>query len=138
MEFYKPFQRLPYYVYDQHANNVGIKSSVTVYLAAGESLASQNAVYTASTNSAVKQYNHSRNASQIAPYSYMDDSLIEIISKVGIQYDPMNEQAFKNALRATFASSYIITAIVNDKPGIPDTGGQVTNTISQSGDIVII
>lgn len=138
MEFYKPLQRLPYYVYDKHANNVSIKSSITVYLNTGESLVSQNTIYNPTTHSAAIQFDHLQDAAQVAPYYYLHDSLIEIIANVGIPYDPLNEAAFKNALRAAFASYYTVKVIVNDKPGIPDTGGQASNSISNTAEIGIV
>jgi hypothetical protein len=138
MSYYKPTQPRIHYVYDHNVNNVSIKSYVTVRLKAGESLANSRKVYDAATNTTVKEFVHDRDDSQLAPYDYLDDTPVEIIGRVDIPYDEHDQDAFKRALSGTFAESYAITAIVRDKPDEPDTGGQVTNTISQSGTIEII
>ena len=139
MEYYQPFQCLPHFVYDSKTNKVSIKVAVIVFVQTGESLASRNPVYDPATHSAVQNFDHSRNVTLLAPFNYiLLESMIEIISNVNIPYNPADPDGFKLLLRGLFASVYTVKSIVSDKPDASAKGGQVTNTISQSGDIVIL
>lgn len=137
MDPFKPYGNLRGFIYSISDNAVYIDASVTVFLPAGTTLSSRNAVYNSATHAAVKKYDHAR-AAQIAPYYFVDNFWIEIISNVAVPYTPNDQAGFKQALAATFAGSYSVTFIVNTVNNDPDTGGSSTNTLTSGSSISII
>ena len=139
MEYYKPvIPSAIRFVYDKVKKNVSIQPYITVSLNAGEKLSVLSESYTDATKTILKEFKYAADASLVNPYVYVDHSAVEIIKNVTIPYNQSNEDDFKNKLRATFAAEYIVKTVVKPKPDGSASGGQVTNTISNSGEIVII
>lgn len=135
--YYKPSQSDIYFVYDHIVKNVSIKSHVTILLPAGESL-TVSKDYTDATKTAQKDFAHVQDPSKLIPYVYVDDSAVEFISQVEIPYDPQYQEAFKTALRNTFADEYTVKAIVPDKPDEPGSGGQNNEILAKTGSVIIL
>jgi hypothetical protein len=139
MEYYKPL--IPpaiRFVYDKVKKNVSIQPYINVPLNAGETLALVSEAYTDATKTIMKEFRHADDASLVSPYVYVDHAAVEIIRNVTIPYDERYVEDFKKKLRATFAAEYIVKTVLNPKPDGSAAGGQVTNTITNSGEIVII
>ena len=139
MEYYKPL--IPpaiRFIYDKVKKNVSIQPYINVKLNAGESLTLVSETYTDLTKTVVKEFRYAVDASLVSPYVYIDHAPVEIIRNVTIPYDENNEEDFKKKLRATFAAEYTVKTELNPKPDGSAAGGQVTNTIANSGEIVIV
>jgi hypothetical protein len=137
MDPFKPYGNLRGFIYSISDNAVYIDASMTVFLPVGTTLSSRNAEYDPATHAAIKKYDHAR-AAQIAPYYFVDNFRIEIIPNVAVPYTPNDHSGFKQALAATFASSYSVTFIVNTVNNDPDTGGSSTNTLTSGSTISIL
>jgi hypothetical protein len=138
MSYYKPTQTNLRFIYSKILNNVLLKSEVTVPLNPGETLAKTRADYDGTTKTINKTFDYDPNGPQINPNNYRDDSGVEILKQVKTIYDPKHEDVFLASLRKELAKSYDALAILNAKPGGSDPGGQVTNTITSSGQIEIV
>jgi hypothetical protein len=138
--YYKPIQNPINFVYDHVKNVVGIYAKVTVFLKPKDALTRIRVDYDAVTNKAEKEFTHSTGTSTQDPVEFTDDSWIIIIDdpKKIPPYDQHDPEAFKKALRVILALKYEIKSSVREIPGVSGTGGQTTNTISNTAEIVIV
>jgi hypothetical protein len=136
MDYYKPTLSGLQFVYDHNAQNLSIKSKVSVMLQGGESL-TLTSDYNAATVTAEKVFDHAQNPSQLLPYEFVEESAIVIISNIDIPYDPQEQENFKSQLREIMADKYTVIAIVHDKPGQTGSGGSDTKDLSKGSTIVI-
>jgi len=91
-------------------------------------------------NEVLVEYDHINGTSLQDPVLFVHEFVSNyIIDPVKVPpYDQTKEQAFKDAVAKVLSTSYKVTVKVNEKPGVAGSGGQVTNTISSSGDIIIV
>jgi hypothetical protein len=140
MVYYQPVVKPIVFVYDRVKKIVFIRTKVTVNLQPRENLALVRNYFDLRINEVLVEYDHSLGTSQQDPVLFEHESSSNyIIDPVKVPpYDQTNEPAFKDAVRKLFSKEYKITVRVNEKPGVAGTGGQVTNTISNTGDIIIV
>jgi hypothetical protein len=142
MDYYKPYQNLSF-IYNTRDGNIYLKSSVNVYLPAKETLASQDASYDGKSMVTLKFKDFS-DVANYEDYLYCHDSLILIIEKAKVRYDASNsantkssvQKCIQNSLASNYASFYTVTAIAYKIDGTE--GGQVTNTITHQGEVIIL
>lgn len=142
-QYYLPFQRLDLYNYDESAGKTFIKSSLKVYLHARENIQIVGPV-TINPTTFYISLKVVQDLSQLSDYQWESEIMIEIID--GSLYNPANTPtankvpivrlAISQKLNFNNAAYFFAEAEVFK----PDTksGGQVTNTISQSGTIEIL
>jgi len=140
MKLYEPFQRLDTFVYFKVENAVYIKSSINVLLPARASLISKEPVYD-DKFSAILDYYYTTDNSAFEPYIFDHERLIKFIDKVALPAMNLDDKslaaAVNNAITEQLekAISFKVTCIVHKDKA---EGGQVTNTISHQGEVIIL
>lgn len=141
MKYFEPFQRLDQYVYLKAENAVYVKSSVNVQLPIGSTLIGKDPFYNSSI-AATMEYLFSVDNSEPDPYIFEQVRLIKFFDNVPLVSASMDTVTLTKTVRDAIiqklgnSTSYTVTCIVyNNKNAI---GGQVTNTISNQGDIAIL
>jgi hypothetical protein len=141
MDYYKPFQNLSY-MYSIANNAIYLRSSLNVFLPHKETLTSQDAA-----EMELKYFLKFTSISDVTnseDYLYCHDSLIKIPMKFAVKYDPKALDSVKNSIQKNIEadlinkgiSFYSVTTTVHKRDG--SVGGQVSNTISQQGEVVIL
>ncbi len=140
MAYYVPELIKIVYVYDRRLKIICIRSKVRVYLKAGDSLTLTGNYYDAATKEVKIGFDHIKSDALNMPVLFESESTSNyIIDPVTVPpYDQTNEQAFKDAVARVLSAGYKVSAKVKEEPGVAGSGGQVTNTISNSGEIIIV
>ncbi len=140
MVYYQPVVKPIVFIYDRVKKIVCIRAKVTVNLKPRENLALVRNYFDLKINEVLIEYDHTTGTSQQDPVLFEHESSSNyIIDPVKVPpYDQHNEPAFKDAVRKLLSKEYKVTAKVKEKPGVAGSGGQVTNTISNTGDIIIV
>jgi hypothetical protein len=141
MKYFEPFQRLDQYVYLKSENAVYVKSSVNVQLPNGSTLIGKDPVYNSSIV-ATLEYLFSVDNSAPEPYIFEQVRLIKFFDNVPLVSASMDTATLTKTVRDAITQKlgsngfYTVTCIVyNNKNAV---GGQVTNTISNQGDVAIL
>jgi hypothetical protein len=138
MRFYEPFQRLDYaYLRREKDLLIYLRSSVNVYLPGGVILS--NSVTGRSINWILDFYPGINN-SIVNPYNFEKNELI-FLSKAPLPQatDPRSlENAVRSELKGILGDIGVFTVTCNVYNEKRSLEGQVTNTISQQGEVIII
>jgi hypothetical protein len=138
MKFYEPFQRLDYaYIRREKDLLIYLRSSVNVYLPGGVILS--NSVTGRNINWILDFYPGINN-SIVNPYNFEKNELI-FLSKTPLPQatDPRSlENAVRSELKGLLGDSGVFTVTCNVYNEKRSLEGQVTNTISQQGEVIII
>jgi hypothetical protein len=139
MKYYEPFQRLDHYVYVKADNAVYIRSSVSVLLPAKASLLCKEPVHV-SNFAALLNYVYIPDDAAFEPYIFEANKLIRFLEMPVLKFtDPADikkavSQAIVEKLGKT--GTYSVTCIVYNAKNVET--GQVTNTISQQGEVIVL
>jgi len=142
MDYYKPYQSLSYF-YNTREGNIYLKSSVSVYMRSRESLATQD-VLNDGISAVILKFNDIQDVAKSVDYLYVHDTMLRVIEKAKVSYNAADLAGSKNSVLACVTedlknkgvSFYSVTAYVYKLDG--SVGGQVTNTISQQGEVIIL
>jgi hypothetical protein len=140
MNYYEPYQRLDakyYYVKADYA--IYIMSSVNVYMPRGTTLTGRDTV-PVNSYEATLEYFYAIDQSAVEPYIFKYDRKVKFLD-----FKPSSDTATDAEIKEAVASAikrqiekigkFTVNCIVYAKSGV---GGQVTNTIAQTGEVVII
>jgi hypothetical protein len=141
MKFFEPLQRLDQFVYLKAENAVYVKSTVNVFLPAGYSLLGRDPVYDSVV--AATLYNNSIiDNSAVDSYIFEQSRLIRFLDKVPDASPTMDPKTMLAIVQKTIneqlakAGFFTVTCVVYNPKG--SVGGQVTNTLSSQGEVVIL
>lgn len=141
MKYYEPFQRLDQFVYVKLEKTLYVKSSISVLLPAGTSLIGKDPIRT-NALAATLEYIYSVDNSALDAYIFEQARLIKFMEKVPITDASLSLEALTTTVKDLITKVigktgyFTVTCIVYNEKS--DVGGQVTNTISQQGEVVII
>lgn len=143
MRFYEPFQRLDLAGYNKTENAIYVKSTATVFLPEKANLLGKDPVLGSIPGSASIEYYYQYNEAALIAYNFEQVRLIKVLDNVLNEKDMALSgkeltSSLNNAVKAKlgrFVVYSVACRVINDKSAV---GGQVTTTISQTGDVAII
>ena len=140
MNYYEPYQRLDdklYYIKADYA--VYIMSAVNVYMPRGTNLTGADTI-PVSPYEATLKYFYTIDQSAIEPHIFKYERKVKFLD-----FKPSNDTASDESIKEEVISAvkrqfekigkFTVNCIVYTKG---DIGGQVTNTIAQTGEVVIV
>jgi len=141
MKYYEPFQRLDQFVYVKSEKTVYVKSSISVLLPAGTSLIGKDPVRN-NALTATLEYIYSVDNSAVESYIFEMARLIKFMDNVPVSDPKLSLDVLKSTVKDLITKVlgktgyFTVTCIVYKEKN--DVGGQVTNNISQQGEVVIL
>lgn len=139
MNYYEPYQHLKF-VYNKRESMMYVQSSINVFMPKESSLTGREAVADSSVEATLK-YDFAVDNSQILPYTFKYERRIDFMS-YRMSATPISDTALKAELEAAIKTQlgkigkYTVNCIVYNSKGA--VGGQATNTISHTDEVVIV
>jgi hypothetical protein len=140
MNYYEPFQRLDCYNYIKQEDALYVKASVSVYLPKGISLMGKMPVKEA-VNLWTIEYIATTDQSHTDPYTFVNTVLIKVMDHLGLSSATnaaLLKQAVQNVIKAAVTANGDFTVNCKVTKADSSLGGQVTNTIANQGEVVIL